>query len=157
MNFGRRQVPPLPTFASSSSSNVPRTAGAMPKAKAKSPAITRTATIPVELFPTAEDTFYRPQRRVLLAPISSPETYFRGNQTVRVTPPTSRKIHRGNPPETMGETSAPSGLLRQGNEPLGEGKSMSKAVRQRKKKTTMPTQKPVLPYNVLKNDRYFVR
>ena len=156
MNFGRREVPPLPTFESSSSSNVPRTEGAMPKAKAKSLATTRTATLPVERFPSPEETSlsYRPQRRVMLAPISSPETYFRGNQ-VRMSPPTSRKIHRGNPPETMGEASSPSGL-RQGNEPLGEGRPMSKAVRQRKKKTALPTKPAFLPYDPSRNGNFFV-
>jgi hypothetical protein len=57
----------------------------------------------------------------------------------------------------MGEASAPSGLSRQGNEPIGEGKPMRKAVRQRKKKNAMPTQKPALQYNPLSNDPYFVK
>jgi len=56
----------------------------------------------------------------------------------------------------MGETSAPSGLLRQGNEPTGQGKP-SKAVRQRKKKNAIPTQRPALQYNALSNDPYFVK
>jgi len=56
----------------------------------------------------------------------------------------------------MGETSAPSGLARQGNEPLGEGKPMTKAMIQRRKKTAIPTQKPALPYNPMRNDPYFV-
>jgi len=52
----------------------------------------------------------------------------------------------------MGETSAPSGLSRQGNEPTGQGKP-----RQRKKKNAIPTQKPALQYNPLSNDPYFVK
>jgi hypothetical protein len=83
------------------------------------------------------------------------ETYFRGNQVVRVSPPSGKKKKQGT--ETMGETSAPSGLARQGNEPLGEGKPMTKAMRQRRKKTAIPTQKPVLPYNPVRNDPYFVK
>ena len=82
------------------------------------------------------------------------DTYVRGNRVVKVSPPSARKQQKT---EVMGETSAPSGLLRQGNEPSGEGRPMSKAARQRKNKIATPTQKPVLPYNALKNDPYFVK
>jgi hypothetical protein len=81
------------------------------------------------------------------------ETYFRGSQVVRVSPPSGKKQKGA---VTMGETSAPSGLARQGNEPLGEGKPMTKAMRQRRKKMAIPTQKPMRPYNPVRNDPYFV-
>jgi hypothetical protein len=89
-------------------------------------------------------------------PKTPQETYFRGNRVIQVSPPQPRKIRRPNP-EVMGETSAPSGLARQGNEAIGEGKPMSEAVRQRKKKSAIPTQRPALQYNALSNGPYFVK
>jgi hypothetical protein len=68
------------------------------------------------------------------APAQPEETYIRGNQVIRVTPQT-RKKQKGAEVEVMGETSASSRLVaRQGNEPLGEGRPMSKTMRQRKKR-----------------------
>ena len=84
-------------------------------------------------------------------PKTPQETYFRGNRVIQISPPQPRKTFRPNP-EVMGETSAPSGLSRQGNEPTGQGKP-----RQRKKKNGIPTQKPALQYNPLSNDPYFVK
>ena len=78
------------------------------------------------------------------------ETYFRGSKVVKVSPPSARK--KRPPTDVVGETSAPSGLTRQGNEPMGQGRP----TRQRKKKNGIPTQKPVLPYNPMRNDPYFV-
>jgi hypothetical protein len=83
------------------------------------------------------------------------ETYVRGNTIVKVSPPSIRK--RVVIQDVPTEASAPSGLARrQGNEPLGQGKPMTKAVRQRKKKNAIPTQKALLPYNPVRNDPYFV-
>ena len=145
------QPPALPKFepapkASSSSSSQ----GAMPPIQ---PRFVRQAKSPPRPK-TPADTRNRPDS---ISPhIFGPQpedTYIRGTKVVKVTPPSIKK--RPGTTEVMGETSAPSGL-RQGNEPLGEGKPVSRAMRQRKKKTAIPTHKPVLQYNALKNDPYFI-
>ena len=98
-----------------------------------------------------------PRRREVSPKVPTLEDSYadKASKTVKVSP-FSWKKQKGE--QVEGETSAPSGLAgRQGNEPLGEDKPMTKAMRPRRKKTAIPTQKPVLTYNPLRNYPYFVR
>ena len=173
------QAPPLPKFQpapkpmSSSLPVVPRSEGQMPvpvvkprliRYEAKSPPAPKTPpdtavgrrakSSPVPKTP--QDTAVGRRAKTPPVPKTPQETYFRGTKNIQVSPPQqSRKIFRPNV-EVMGETSAPSGL-HQGNEPIGQGRPITKAVRKQRKKTAMPTQKALLPYNTLKNDPYFVK
>ena len=162
----RREIPPLPKFEPppkpmpSSLPVIPRSQGQMPPIR---PRLVRyEPKTPPEVPRTPEDTRWGrpksspPDTRARPKASPTPRTpqvkYFRGNKVVQVSPPQQpRKIFRPNP-EVMGEASAPSGLSRQGNEPIGQGKP-----RQRKKKNGIPTQKPALQYNPLSNDPYFVK